>query len=94
MTAAVGPAWQRVFVSGAGASGAAQSSFSIAVAAGQTVDVWGLQVEAQPYPSAYKQTSAALRDLRRDVLRERRTDDHEHERRVSRRVRSVLLSRV
>ena len=41
-------------------AGAAQSTFSIALPAGQTIDVWGLQVEAQPYPSAYKQTSAAL----------------------------------
>jgi len=56
----VGPAWQRAFVNGKGVSGAGQSTFSIALPAGQTVYVWGLQVEAQPYPSAYKQTSAAL----------------------------------
>jgi len=56
---AVGPAWQRAFVNGAGIGGAVNSSFSIAVAAGQTIDVWGLQVEAQPYPSVYRQTSAA-----------------------------------
>ena len=58
VTAAVGPTWQRAFVSSAGAGGAVQSSFSISVAAGQTVDVWGLQVEVQPYPSAYSQTTA------------------------------------
>jgi hypothetical protein len=57
---AVGPSWQRVFLSGIGPNGATQSSFSIAVAAGQTVDVWGLQIEAQPFPSAYKQTTAPL----------------------------------
>ena len=56
---AVGPAWQRFFVNSAGVGGAIESSFSIAVAAGQTIDVWGLQVEAQPYPSVYRQTSAA-----------------------------------
>lgn len=56
---AVGPAWQRAFVSSAGTAGAGESSFSLAVAAGQTIDVWGLQVEAQPYPSVYRQTSAA-----------------------------------
>jgi hypothetical protein len=60
VTAAVGPAWQRVFVSGAGTGEAVQSSFSISVAAAQTVDVWGLQVEVQPYPSAYRQTTAPL----------------------------------
>jgi hypothetical protein len=56
---AVGPAWQRFFVNSAGVAGAIESSFSIAVAAGQTIDVWGLQVEAQPYPSVYRQTSVA-----------------------------------
>jgi hypothetical protein len=56
----VGAAWQRVFVNGRGIGGAGQSTFSIALPAGLTVDVWGLQMEAQPYPSAYKQTAAAL----------------------------------
>jgi hypothetical protein len=56
---AVGPVWQRAFVNNTGVSGAVESSFSIAVAAGQTIDVWGLQVEAQPYPSVYRQTSVA-----------------------------------
>jgi hypothetical protein len=60
VTVAVGPAWKRAHVSGLGTSGAAQSTFSIGLAAGQAINVWGLQVEAQPYPSAYKQTSAAL----------------------------------
>lgn len=60
VTVSVGPAWKRAYISGLGTSGAAQSSFSIVLAAGQTIDVWGMQVEAQPYPSAYKQTSAAL----------------------------------
>jgi hypothetical protein len=60
VTVSVGPAWKRVCVSGLGTSRAAQSSFSIALAAGQTIDVFGLQVEVQPYPSAYRQTGAAL----------------------------------
>jgi hypothetical protein len=59
-TVAVGPAWKRAFVKGLGVSGAAQSSFSIVFAPGQTITMWGLQVEAQPYPSAYKQTSVAI----------------------------------
>lgn len=60
VTVAVGPAWKREFVTGPGVSGAAQSSFSIVLAAGQTMDVFGLQAEAQPWPSAYKQTGAPL----------------------------------
>ncbi len=52
------PGWKRVYVSGVGATGAVQSTFSVALSAGQTIDIWGLQVEAQPYPSAYKQTAA------------------------------------
>ncbi len=55
----VGPAWEREFVSGAGISGATQSSFSIILAPGQTIDVFGLQLEAQPCPSAYKQTGVS-----------------------------------
>jgi len=58
-TVAIGPLWKRIYVSAAGAGGAAQSTFSIVLAAGQAVDVWGLQVEAQPYPSTYKQTQIA-----------------------------------
>jgi hypothetical protein len=60
VTASVGAAWQRVSVGGAGPNGAVQASFSISVAAAQTIDVWGLQVEVQPYPSAYRQTTAPL----------------------------------
>jgi hypothetical protein len=57
--ASVTPVWKRFMLSGPGTSGAAQSTFSITLAAGQTIDVWGLQVEAQPYPSAYKATTVA-----------------------------------
>ena len=60
VTASVGPSWRRVFVTGRGNSGAGQSTFSISIAAGQTISVWGLQAEAQPYPSGYKQTGSAL----------------------------------
>jgi hypothetical protein len=56
----VGPSWRRFFINGTGIAGASQSTFSVALSAGQTIDVWGLQVEAQPYPSLYKQTSASL----------------------------------
>jgi hypothetical protein len=60
ITVNVGPVWTRAFLSGTGTSGAVQSTFSVGIAAGQTIDIWGLQVEAQPYPSAYKQTVPAL----------------------------------
>jgi hypothetical protein len=53
------PAWARVYLSAPGIAGATQSAFSISLQAGQSIDIWGLQVEAQPYPSPYKQTSAA-----------------------------------
>lgn len=56
----VGPAWTRAYVSGQGTSGAAQSTFSVIFSAGQAINIWGLQVEAQPYPSAYKQTNTAV----------------------------------
>ena len=57
--AAVTPVWTRVYLSGPGTSGAGDSTFVLGVAAGQTIDVWGLQVEAQPYPSKYMSTAAA-----------------------------------
>jgi len=60
ITAAIGPAWTRVLVSGTGTAAAVQSTFSIAIAAGHAIDVFGLQVEAQPNPSGYKPTVAAL----------------------------------
>ncbi|HEX8812928.1 MAG TPA: hypothetical protein VF742_13135 [Terracidiphilus sp.] len=56
----VGPRWTRACLSGRGANGAAQSTFSLVLSTGQTLNVWGLQVEAQPYPSAYKPTNAAI----------------------------------
>jgi hypothetical protein len=51
--------WKRIFLSGKGTPGAAQSTFSIVLAPGQEIGVFGLQAEAQPWPSAYKPTSAA-----------------------------------
>jgi hypothetical protein len=60
ITSPVGPQWKRVYLSGAGAAGALSSTFSIAVPAGQTVVVFGPQVEAQPFPSVYRQSTAAL----------------------------------
>jgi hypothetical protein len=51
--------WKRIQISGVGTSGAAQSTFSLAIAAGSTVRVFGLQVEVQPWPSPYRPTGTA-----------------------------------
>lgn len=53
-TYAIGPVWKRIHVTGAGNAGQADSTFALLVEPGQSVDVWGLQVEAQPAPSVYK----------------------------------------
>jgi len=55
----VGPQWKRIQVGGTGVSGATQATFSLAVAAGGSVRVFGLQVEAQPWPSPYRPTGTA-----------------------------------
>ena len=55
----VGRQWKRVQISGPGASGATASTFSLAIGAGSSVRVFGLQVEAQPWPSPYRPTGAA-----------------------------------
>jgi hypothetical protein len=59
VTAAVGPAWKQSYVSGTGTAGAAHSTVSLRLAAGQSIQVWGLQFEAQPYASQYKPSAAA-----------------------------------
>jgi len=58
-TFAAGPKWTRRFVGGSEGTGTGASVFSISVTAGQSIRVWGPQVEAQPYPSQYKPTAAA-----------------------------------
>jgi hypothetical protein len=55
----VGAQWKRIQISGTGTSGAAESTFSLAIAAGNTIRVFGLQVEAQPWPSPYRPTGTA-----------------------------------
>ena len=51
--------WQRAFVSGNPAQAAAPSvTFQTRLGAGATIDVFGLQAEAQLAPSDYKQTGA------------------------------------
>jgi hypothetical protein len=55
----VGPQWKRIQIGGTGTSGAAQATFSLAIAARSSVRIFGLQVEAQPWPSPYRPTGAA-----------------------------------
>jgi len=56
---ALTPAWARYSISGTGIAGAPNSVFSVVIGAGQTVQIFGPQAEAQPAASSYKQTSAA-----------------------------------
>jgi hypothetical protein len=58
-SAAMGPGWKQFYVSGAGTAGAAHSTVSLRLSAGQSIQVWGLQFEAQPYASQYKPSAAA-----------------------------------
>ena len=53
---ALGPQWQRVFVSGSPGQTTTAVSFSIQLPAGASVDLFGAQAEAQLAPSDYKQT--------------------------------------
>lgn len=55
----VGPQWKRILIGGTGTSGVTQSAFSLAIGAGSSVRVFGLQVEAQPWPSPYRPTGVA-----------------------------------
>ena len=58
-TYAIGPAWKRIQVTGTGIPGQAESTFSLRLEPGQSLDIWGLQVEAQPAPSVYKISGTA-----------------------------------
>lgn len=53
----IGPAWKRFWFSGLGSDDSA--TFGLVVAAGQSVQAFGWQAEAQPYPSQYKTTGPA-----------------------------------
>ncbi len=48
--------WQQVFSSGTAAESGDSIAFGIEAPAGATVEVFGLQAEAQPAPSGYKRT--------------------------------------
>jgi hypothetical protein len=56
---AVGTQWSRVYISAnPGQTGATTVTFGVQVAAGGSVELFGMQAEAQPGPSDYKITGA------------------------------------
>lgn len=55
----IGAQWKRIQISGTGVGGATQSTFALALGGGKSVRVFGLQVEAQPWPSPYRPSGVA-----------------------------------
>lgn len=55
----VGSQWNRVFLSGSGTAGAANTTFGLLLNPGQQIQMFGPQVEVQPWPSPYKQSGNA-----------------------------------
>ena len=55
-TERVGPVWRRLQSSGSMDGTAEEIEFELAIPAGAAVEVFGMQAEAQPQPSAYKKT--------------------------------------
>ncbi|MFN0167679.1 MAG: hypothetical protein ACKV22_14730 [Bryobacteraceae bacterium] len=58
VTEAVGPVWRRLSTSGELVETCETSQFGIELEPWGAIDLFGLQVEAQPSPSYYKQTSS------------------------------------
>ncbi len=54
-----GREWRRVALGGTSGSAAESVTFGLSVAPGGTVEVYGLQAEAQPAASAYRRTASA-----------------------------------
>jgi hypothetical protein len=78
----VGPEWQRFACTGTGDPSASSVTFGVELGPGETIEVYGLQVEPQDSPSLYKASStggcyenARLRD---DVLSFTTTDVNCH----------------
>jgi hypothetical protein len=59
VTVRAGTSWKRISIGGQGVAGADASTCSITLGPGQTVELWGLQLEAQPHASSYKATGPA-----------------------------------
>jgi hypothetical protein len=53
-----GPLWRRIYSFGGIEGTADEIEFGITIPAGGTVELFGLQAEAQPQPSAYKRTDS------------------------------------
>ncbi len=45
--------WRRVWLSGTGSLASAASTFAVQVPAGASIEVWGFQIETQPFPGKY-----------------------------------------
>lgn len=81
-TAATGPEWRRFCNTGSGAPTGNEVAFGLEVGAGATVEVYGMQAEAQPAPSTYKPTTqtAVYEDARfaADELAMQTTAENSH----------------
>ena len=55
-TVTAGTVWKQFRIAGVGAAGTTHSTLSLRVPAASAVQVWGLQVEAQPWSSQYKKS--------------------------------------
>jgi hypothetical protein len=53
-----GPAWRRVMLGGATNTAAESVTFGLSLAPGGSVEVYGMQAEAQPAASAYRRTAS------------------------------------
>ncbi|MEZ5353026.1 MAG: hypothetical protein R2762_10355 [Bryobacteraceae bacterium] len=54
-----GPAWRRVQFGSKLVSSAAPTRFEVTVASGESIELFGAQVDAQPSPGSYSRTAAA-----------------------------------
>jgi hypothetical protein len=54
----LGPVWERVQSAGSLGSGATAIDFAVELDPGASIEICGLQVEAQPNPSAYKRSAS------------------------------------
>jgi hypothetical protein len=55
-TVAVSNIWQQVYLAAQGSGGNTTSDFGVTIAAGGQIDLFGVQVNAQPKPATYVQT--------------------------------------
>lgn len=58
-SAVASPVWRRFWISGTGEPQSSSTTIALGIPAGVGVQVWGFQLETQPYPGKYMKTSAA-----------------------------------